>query len=41
VRVVALEGGKEGKRDGIRGGERQGGGRIEVLNCGLEKGGVG
>jgi hypothetical protein len=33
VSVVPLEGGEEGERDGVRGVEGQGGGRVEVFDC--------
>lgn len=37
VGVVALKGGEEGERDGVRGVEGEGGGRVEVFYCGLGK----
>lgn len=36
VRVVALKGGEERDGDGVGGVERQGGGRVEILDSGLE-----
>jgi hypothetical protein len=36
VGVVALKGGEEGERDSIRGVEREGGWRVEVLDSGLQ-----
>lgn len=41
MRVVPLEGGEKGERDGVRGVEGQGGGRVEVFDCGLRGGRVG
>jgi len=41
VGVFAFEGGDEGVRDGIGGDYGEGGGGVEVLDCGLIFGGAG